>query len=112
MILILKKGITEKQLEDLKEILRSKGYLVKEIGGDWTGFVPGGDPDRITVQEVVANVEGGRRDIPDGDHDTEARAAGRGRADYRPARLRQEHLVQAPGSSAPFQRRDSFHAVR
>ena len=39
--------------------------LVKETGGDWPGFVPGCDPFRITVEEVVANVEGVRRDVPE-----------------------------------------------
>jgi DNA-binding IscR family transcriptional regulator len=40
--------------------------LVKEIGGDWTGFVPGGDPDRITVDEVIRCIEGAERRLPDG----------------------------------------------
>ncbi|MGZ4810646.1 MAG: Rrf2 family transcriptional regulator, partial [Thermoanaerobaculia bacterium] len=39
--------------------------LVKEIGGDWTGFVPGCDPDRITVEEVVMHMEGGQRALPE-----------------------------------------------
>src|SRR6266404_3419944 len=39
--------------------------LVKEIGGDWAGYVPGCDPDRITIEEIVAQVEGLRRDIPE-----------------------------------------------
>jgi len=51
MLLVLRK------LEDRK--------LVKEIGGDWTGFVPGCDPDRISVLEVVREMEGGHRDIPE-----------------------------------------------
>lgn len=38
--------------------------LVKEIGGDWTGFVPGCDPDRITIDEVIVYMEGGKREIP------------------------------------------------
>lgn len=33
MILILKKGITKEAVEELKEILRAEGHLVKEIGG-------------------------------------------------------------------------------
>ena len=45
-----------RRLEDAK--------LVKEIGGDWTGFVPGGDPDRINVEEVVRVMEGGMKTIP------------------------------------------------
>src|SRR5437764_8218464 len=46
-----------RQLEDSK--------LVKEVGGDWTGFVPGCDPDRITIEEVVLEVEGAKRAVPD-----------------------------------------------
>ncbi|MHC1727711.1 MAG: 3-deoxy-7-phosphoheptulonate synthase [Syntrophobacteraceae bacterium] len=33
MILILKKGITKEAVEQLKELLRAEGHLVKEIGG-------------------------------------------------------------------------------
>ena len=38
---------------------------MKEIGGEWTGFVPGCDPDRISVEEVVVHMEGGHRIMPD-----------------------------------------------
>src|SRR5437588_7716412 len=38
---------------------------VKEIGGEWTGFVPGCDPDRITVEEVVVHVAGTHHALPD-----------------------------------------------
>jgi membrane protein len=41
------------------------GQLVKQIGGDWAGFVPGCDPDRITVEEVVLYMEGAQRALPD-----------------------------------------------
>jgi DNA-binding IscR family transcriptional regulator len=50
-------------LRVLRKLEDSK--LVKEVGGDWTGFVPGCDPDRITIEEVVMEVEGSRRAIPD-----------------------------------------------
>ena len=33
MILILKNSTTKEEMEKLKDILRSEGYLVKEIGG-------------------------------------------------------------------------------
>jgi DNA-binding IscR family transcriptional regulator len=46
-----------RKLEDAK--------LVKEIGGEWTGFVPGCDPDRISVEEVIVHMEGGHRIMPD-----------------------------------------------
>jgi membrane protein len=38
--------------------------LVKETGGDWTGYVPGCDPDRISVEEVVAEMTGSHRGTP------------------------------------------------
>jgi len=48
-------------------ILRKLGdaQLVKEIGGEWAGFVPGCDPDRITVEEVVVHVAGTMHVLPD-----------------------------------------------
>jgi len=39
--------------------------LVKEIGGEWTGFVPGCDPDRITIEEVVQQIAGTTHAVPD-----------------------------------------------
>ncbi|HXA20111.1 MAG TPA: YhjD/YihY/BrkB family envelope integrity protein [Thermoanaerobaculia bacterium] len=39
--------------------------LVKEVGGDWAGFTPGCDPNRITLEEVVAQLEGSCRDVPE-----------------------------------------------
>ena len=56
-----------RRLEDMQ--------LVKEIGGDWTGFVPGGDPDRITVDEVIRCIEGAERRVPDGPPDDPATTA-------------------------------------
>ena len=57
-------GTTDQQmLRVLRKLEDSK--LVKEVGGDWTGFVPGCDPDRITLEEVVMEVEGSRRALPD-----------------------------------------------
>lgn len=53
------------------------GKLVKETGGDWAGFVPGCDPDRISVEELVARIEGSVRVLPDyGPDDVERRAVG------------------------------------
>jgi membrane protein len=57
-------GTTDSQMVRVLRRLEDS-QLVKEIGGDWTGFVPGCDPDRITVEEVVGQVEGIRRDIPE-----------------------------------------------
>jgi membrane protein len=57
-------GATDSQmLRILRKLEDAK--LVKEIGGDWTGFVPGCDPDRISVEEVVAHIEGGSRALPE-----------------------------------------------
>lgn len=57
-------GTTDSQMLRVLRRLEDS-QLVKEIGGDWTGFVPGCDPDRITVEEIVGQVEGIRRDIPE-----------------------------------------------
>jgi membrane protein len=46
-----------RRLEDVK--------LVKQVGGEWAGFVPGCDPDRITIEEVIEHMEGGQRGLPD-----------------------------------------------
>jgi membrane protein len=54
-----------RKLEDAK--------LVKVVGGDYPGFLPACDPDRITVEEVVLQVEGARREMPELERDTEER---------------------------------------
>jgi membrane protein len=46
-----------RKLEDAK--------LVSPVGGEWTGFVPACDPDRISVEEVVTQMEGVLRLLPD-----------------------------------------------
>src|SRR6185369_10136004 len=57
-------GCTDPQmLRILRKLEDAK--LVKEIGGDWTGYVPGCDPDRISVEEVVMHIEGGSRALPE-----------------------------------------------
>src|SRR3954452_616802 len=52
-------GTTDAQM---LRVLRKLGdaKLVKETGGEWAAFVPGCDPDRITVEEVISLVEGHR----------------------------------------------------
>lgn len=69
-------GATDKQMLKVLRQLESAG-LVKEIGGEWTGWLPGGDPDRIRVQEVIDAIEGGRRQVPDfaTDHPAQKRIA-------------------------------------
>jgi membrane protein len=56
-------GATDRQMLAVLRKLEDQ-QLVKEIGGDWTGFAPGGDPDRITVAEVIHCIEGAERRLP------------------------------------------------
>ena len=56
-----------RKLEDAK--------LVAPTGGDWIGYVPATDPDRITVDEVVTHLEGVQRLLPDLGPDDHERAA-------------------------------------
>jgi len=55
------------KLEDVK--------LVKEVGGDWPGYLPACDPDRIMIEEVITQVEGSHRLMPDLTPDDRERAA-------------------------------------
>jgi membrane protein len=57
-------GTTDAQM---LRVLRKldEAHLVKETGGEWAGFVPGCDPSQITIEEVVSQVEGLRRDVPE-----------------------------------------------
>lgn len=50
-------------LRILRELEDNK--IVKEIGGDWTGWVPGGDPDGISIAEVVSVLERHTTELPD-----------------------------------------------
>lgn len=59
-------GATDRQMLSVLRKLED-AQLVKEIGGDWTGFVPGCDPDRIRIDEVVKVMEGGFRGVPAGE---------------------------------------------
>lgn len=65
---------TDQQMLSILRTLED-AQLVKEIGGDWTGFVPGGDPDNITLEEIVRCMEGGRREIPPSEKEDQARNA-------------------------------------
>jgi membrane protein len=56
-------GATDHQMISVLRKLED-AQLVKEIGGDWTGFVPGCDPNRIRIDEVVKVMEGGYRAVP------------------------------------------------
>lgn len=55
------------KLEDAK--------LVATVGGEWNGFVPACDPDRISIEEVIAQMEGVMRLLPDIGPDDRERAA-------------------------------------
>ena len=55
-----------RKLEDAK--------LVAPVGGEWIGYVPACDPDRISVEEVVVHMEGVLRRLPDIGPDDRERA--------------------------------------
>jgi membrane protein len=58
-----------RKLEDAK--------LVAPVGGEWIGYVPACDPDRISIDEVVTQMEGVQRRLPDlGPDDREREAIG------------------------------------
>ena len=58
-----------RKLEDAK--------LVATTSGEWVGFVPACDPDRISIDEVVTHMEGVQRLLPDiGADDREREAIG------------------------------------
>ena len=65
-------GTTDAQM--LRVLCRLEtGKLVKVTGGDYVGYVPGCDPDRISVEEIVAQVEGSIRVVPELGPDDEER---------------------------------------
>ncbi len=70
-------GTTDAQMLRVLRKLED-GKLVMETGGDWTGFLPGCDPDRISVEEVVSQIEGSVRVLPQlGPEDEERRVVGK-----------------------------------
>ncbi|MBK5260843.1 MAG: YihY family inner membrane protein [Thermoanaerobaculia bacterium] len=69
-------GSTDSQMLRVLRKL-TDGKLAQETGKEWIGFVPGCDPDRIAVEEIVAHIEGSVRIVPDlGPDDAERRAVG------------------------------------
>src|SRR5687768_1827887 len=69
-------GTTDSQMLRVMRKLED-GKLVSPIGGEWTGFVPACDPDRISVEEVMTQMEGVLRLLPDiGANDRERAAIG------------------------------------
>ena len=65
-------GTTDQQMMRVMSKLED-AKLVKEVGGDYAGFLPACDPDRITVEEVVMQIEGGKRDMPELERESEER---------------------------------------
>ena len=57
-------GSTDRQMNIVLRKLEGQ-HLIKQIAGEWPGFVPGCDPDKILVEEVVDVMEGGSREIPE-----------------------------------------------
>lgn len=67
-------GTTDSQMLRVMRKLED-GKLVSPVGGEWTGFVPACDPDRISVEEVMSQMEGVLRLLPDIGADDRERAA-------------------------------------
>jgi membrane protein len=69
-------GTTDSQMMRVMRKL-DDGKLVAETGGDWIGYVPACDPDRISIEEVVVTMEGVLRLVPDiGPEDRERAVVG------------------------------------
>lgn len=67
-------GTTDSQMARILSKLEEMNF-VKQAGDENAGYLPACDPDRMTVEEVVMEVEGARRAIPDLAPDDEARRA-------------------------------------
>jgi membrane protein len=66
-------GTTDSQmLRVLRKLEDAK--LVAPVGGEWVGYVPACDPDRISVEEVITRMEGVQRAVPAGAPDDRERA--------------------------------------
>ncbi len=69
-------GTTDAQMLRVLSRLED-GKLVKATGGEYMGYVPGCDPDRISVEEIIAQIEGSMRIVPEqGPDDEERRSIG------------------------------------
>jgi membrane protein len=69
-------GTTDSQMLRVLRKLED-ARLVSPIGGEWTGYVPACDPDRISIEEVVTQMEGVQRVLPSyGPEDRERAALG------------------------------------
>ena len=65
-------GATDPQMMRVLQKLQD-AKLVKEVSGEWLGLVPGCDPDQISVEEVLQQVEGKHRHVPEGGEDSDDR---------------------------------------
>ena len=65
-------GTTDKQMLRVLAKLED-GKLVKVTGGEYVGYVPGCDPDRISIEEIVVQIEGSVRVVPEQGPDDEER---------------------------------------
>lgn len=66
-------GATDSQmLRVLRKLEDAK--LVSPVGGEWIGYVPACDPDRISVEEVMTQMEGVSRHLPQSGAQDEERA--------------------------------------
>lgn len=66
-------GTTDSQMMRVMGKL-DEANLVAQTGEDWLGYVPACDPDRISIEEVVATIEGVMRRVPDIGPDDNERA--------------------------------------
>lgn len=66
-------GTTDSQMMRIMRKLED-AKLIAPTGGEWIGFVPACDPDRISVEEIVAHMEGIMRVVPDLGPDDRERA--------------------------------------
>jgi membrane protein len=66
-------GTTDAQMVRVLRKLED-GKLLAQTGGEWVGFVPACDPDRISIEEVVAQMEGVMRLLPNVGPDDNERA--------------------------------------
>ncbi|MFZ2493680.1 MAG: YhjD/YihY/BrkB family envelope integrity protein [Thermoanaerobaculia bacterium] len=57
-------GTTDAQMLRVMQKLEDAKFVAL-TGGDWVGYVPAFDPDRMSVEEVVTQIEGVRRDVPE-----------------------------------------------
>jgi membrane protein len=67
-------GATDAQM--VRVLCKLEGAkLIAPTGTDWVGYVPACDPDRISIEEVVAQMEGLLRLLPDTAEDDRERTA-------------------------------------